>query len=262
MISPHIPSQAVVSPFVLFLFTECTRVILSYIEEKLVVQIFLITQILLLRLGNGKDGESFFRIRYCRFKRTLTTTLFHLNYVIFYRRSTFTLQTNGHDREIISYEVVLGSVERMQIGWINEAKYIENLTNDPNNGVGEEANSIALDCCRGGFLNQGDFTKLRLSIGEGSVIRCEQKTRRWLVDGELVVSSIASDDAVHFENELLPPACGKVDKIIPSFSGKVRLFNTGLPNMQVLGIDPLSYFSILICFQGSWRISQIVLSNP
>eukprot|EP00804_Cyclotella_cryptica_P017591 CCRYP_006737-RA/>CCRYP_006737-RA protein AED:0.10 eAED:0.10 QI:339/1/1/1/1/1/5/753/337 len=150
--------------------------------------------------------------------------------------STFTLQVNGHDRDIISYEVVLGNVERMQIGWINEARYIENLTNDQNNGVGEEANSLALDCCRGGLLNQGEFTKLDgLSIGAGSVIRCEQKARRWLVNGKLVVSSIASDDAVHFENGLLPSGHvnGKEDKIIPSFSGK-----------------------------GHWKISQIILSNP
>ena len=136
--------------------------------------------------------------------------------------STFTIQISGHNREIVSYEVVLGSVERMQIGWINEEKYIENLTNEPHNGVGEEANSIALDCCRGGLLNQGEFTKLGLSIGAGSVIRCEQKTRRYFVNGKLVVSSIASDNAVYFENELLPPVHGKLDKIIPSFSGKVR----------------------------------------
>ena len=139
--------------------------------------------------------------------------------------STFTIQISGHNREIVSYEVVLGNVERMQIGWINEEKYIENLTNEPHNGVGEEANSIALDCCRGGLLNQGEFTKLGLNIGAGSVIRCEQKTRRYFVNGKLVVSSISSDDAVHFENELLPPVHGKVDKIIPSFSGKVRAIN-------------------------------------
>lgn len=110
----------------------------------------------------------------------------------------------------------------MQIGWIDEDKYIENLSNDPNNGVGEEENSIALDCCRGGLLNQGDYIKLGLSIGEGSVIHCEQKGRRWLVDGKLVVSSIASENAVHFENELHSSVSGARQKIIPSFSGKVR----------------------------------------
>lgn len=72
--------------------------------------------------------------------------------------STFTVQTQGHKREITSFEVVLGNVERMQIGWINESRYVENLSDNPNpndhNGVGEEENSLALDCCRGGFLNQ------------------------------------------------------------------------------------------------------------
>lgn len=162
-------------------------------------------------------------------------------------RSTFTLQINGHDRDIISYEVVLGNVERMQIGWINEARYIENLTNDQNNGVGEEANSLALDCCRGGLLNQGEFTKLDgLSIGSGSVIRCEQKARRWLVNGRLVVSSIASDDAVHFDNGLLPSGHvnGKEDKIIPSFSGKVK------PHLN----NPSMYFTstiLISCLSSS-----------
>ena len=147
----------------------------------------------------------------------------------------------------------------MQIGWINEDKYIENLSNDPNNGVGEEANSIALDCCRGGLLNQGDFTKLGPSIGEGSVIRCEQKTRRWLVNGKLVVSSIASDEAVHFENELLPPVHGKVDKIIPSFSGKVSMYS---PTYTIDAVYHNAHNCSCVILKGSWKISQIVLSNP
>lgn len=36
--------------------------------------------------------------------------------------NTFTVQTQGHEREIISFEIVLGNVERMQIGWINEVR--------------------------------------------------------------------------------------------------------------------------------------------
>ncbi|KAL7548382.1 hypothetical protein ACHAWF_011664 [Thalassiosira exigua] len=66
--------------------------------------------------------------------------------------STFTVQTQGHSREITSFEVVLGNVERMQIGWIVESRYVENLSNDHRNGVGEEENSLALDCCRGGKM--------------------------------------------------------------------------------------------------------------
>jgi len=151
--------------------------------------------------------------------------------------STFTVQTQGHGREITSFEIVLGNVERMQIGWINESMYVENLSNDHRSGVGEEENSLALDCCRGGLLNQGEFTNLEgLSIGAGSIIRCEQKGHRWIVDGDLVVSSIASDETRHFQNNFLPPT-GHVnnssDKIIPCFSGK-----------------------------GHWTVSQIVLSCP
>jgi hypothetical protein len=151
--------------------------------------------------------------------------------------STFTVVNQGqHNREITSFEVVLGNVERMQIGWINSSKYVENLSED--NGVGEEENSIALDCCRGGLLNQGEFTKLDgLSFQPGSVIRCENRGHRWLVDGKLVVSSVESDETRHFENKFLPPngnvTNGEGDKIIPCFSGK-----------------------------GHWTLSQIVLSCP
>lgn len=46
-------------------------------------------------------------------------------------------------------------------------------------------------------LLQGEFTKLDgLSFRAGSVIRCENKGHRWLVDGKLVVSSVASDDTM------------------------------------------------------------------
>jgi len=152
--------------------------------------------------------------------------------------STFTVQTLGHNRDITSFEIVLGSVERMQIGWINESRYVENVSEDKN-GVGEEGNSLALDCCRGGLLNQGEFTKLGSlrKLKAGSIIRCEQKGHRWLVDGKLVASSLASDDTFHFENSFLPPTGhvnnGTKDGIIPCFSGK-----------------------------GHWTLSQIVLSCP
>ena len=68
--------------------------------------------------------------------------------------STFTIQTQGHQREILTFEVVLQNVERMQIG-INESTYVENLSD--RSGVGEEENSLALDCCRGGECQHDSF---------------------------------------------------------------------------------------------------------
>ena len=150
--------------------------------------------------------------------------------------STFTIQTMHHKREITSFEIILGNVERMQIGWINESRYVENLSNDNRNGVGEEESSIALDCCRGGLLLEGSFCRLdSLSIGSGSIIRCEDKGHRWFVNGILVASTILTDDvATHFDNSFLPPIhCQRESKIVPCFSGK-----------------------------GIWTISQIVLSCP
>ena len=150
--------------------------------------------------------------------------------------STFTLQTQGHPRRVISYEIVLGNVERMQIGWINEKKYIENLSNEPHNGVGEEANSVAIDCCRGGLLLQGSFTKLEgLSIKAGSTIKSDHKGHRWYVNGELVCSSNAADGTEHFEpSSGFPPAFNSVaTDIVPCFSGK-----------------------------GTWTVTEVVLSCP
>ena len=78
---------------------------------------------------------------------------------------TFTVQTQGHSRDITSFEVVLGNVERMQVGWINESRYVENLSNDHRNGVGEEENSLGLDCCRGGgYLGYNQANLLRRCI--------------------------------------------------------------------------------------------------
>lgn len=76
------------------------------------------------------------------------------------------------------------------------------------------------------ILAQGEFTKLGSlrKLKAGSIIRCEQKGHRWLVDGKLVASSLASDDTFHFENSFLPPTGhvnnGTKDGIIPCFSGK------------------------------------------
>jgi hypothetical protein len=82
-------------------------------------------------------------------------------------------------------------------------------------GVGEEKYSFGLDCCRGGLLYEGKFTKIEgLSFGKGTVIRCENKGERWLVNGRVIASSIALDETFQ-----LPPDL-QLYNLIPAFSGK------------------------------------------
>ena len=104
--------------------------------------------------------------------------------------ATFTLGIRGHNRPITSFSVILGQVERAQIGWVRTGHFVKKLRPGDHKGVGEEKYSFGLDCCRGGLLYEGAFTKLDgLSIGKGTVIRCENKGARWLVNGHLVTNS-------------------------------------------------------------------------
>eukprot|EP01082_Thalassiosira_pseudonana_P014108 g12482.t1 g12482 contig6:2003447-2004614(-) len=129
--------------------------------------------------------------------------------------TTFTLGTRGHNRPIKSFSVILGNVERAQIGWVRSGHFVRLLRSGDHKGVGEEKYSFGLDCCRGGLLYEGAFTKLEgLLTGNGSVIKCENKGERWLVNGHVVASSIALDETFH-----LPPDLQQ-HNLIPAFSGK------------------------------------------
>ena len=129
--------------------------------------------------------------------------------------ATFTLETRGHKRPITSFSVVLGEVERAQIGWVRTGHFVKKLRPGDHKGVGEEKFSFGLDCCRGGLLYQGSFTMLDgISTEKGTVIRCENKGERWLVNGQLVASSIALEETFQ-----LPPDLQQYS-LIPAFSGK------------------------------------------
>ncbi|KAL9189782.1 hypothetical protein ACHAXT_009457 [Thalassiosira profunda] len=129
--------------------------------------------------------------------------------------ATFTLETRGHKRPIISFSVVLGKVERAQIGWVRTGHFVKKLRPGDHKGVGDERFSVGLDCFRGGLLYEGSFTQLDgLSADEGTVIRCENKGERWLVNGQLVASSIALEETFQ-----CPPDLQQYS-LIPAFSGK------------------------------------------
>lgn len=130
--------------------------------------------------------------------------------------STFTLETQGHKRPITSFSVVLGTVEKVQIGWVRTGHFVKRLRRGDHKGVGEEKFSFGLDCTRGGLLYEGSFTKLDdgLDTSEGTVIRCENRGERWLVNGQLVASSIALEETFQFPPDLMQYS------LIPAFSGK------------------------------------------
>ena len=81
--------------------------------------------------------------------------------------------------------------------------------------MGEEKFSFGLDCCRGGLLYEGSFTALDgLATEKGTVIRSENKGERWLVNGQLVASSIALEETFQ-----LPPDLQQYS-LFPAISGK------------------------------------------
>lgn len=129
--------------------------------------------------------------------------------------ATFTLEMRGHKRPIRSFSVILGDVETIQIGLVRTNHFVKKLRPGEHKGVGMERYSFCLDCSRGGLLYEGSFTKLDgLSMEKGTLIRCENKGERWLVNGLVVASSIALEDSFH-----LPPDLQQYS-LIPAFSGK------------------------------------------
>jgi len=91
-----------------------------------------------------------------------------------------------YPRTIVSFEVTLGSVERIQVGWMHgRSKAYPQFGNQ--SGVGDAAPSVGLDISRSGILVDGTLTAVPgLSVKEGTAIRSEDFGRRWYVDGRLV----------------------------------------------------------------------------
>jgi len=109
---------------------------------------------------------------------------------------TLEITRHGHDRIIRSYEVTLGPVQRVQIGWlytpgIPHASYGNSI------GVGDVTNTLSIDLSRSCFLKNGHRTDISgLELKEGTVVRSEDFGNRWFVDGRLVASINKDDSAV------------------------------------------------------------------
>ena len=143
--------------------------------------------------------------------------------------ATFTLETRGHKRPIISFSVILGDVEKIQIGLVRTNHFVKKLRPGEHKGVGMERYSMCLDCSRGGLLYEGSFTKLEgLTMEKGTLIRCINKGEKWTVNGQVVASSIALEDSFH-----LPPDLQQYS-LIPAFSG------TGSWQICEVELDPMT----------------------
>lgn len=133
----------------------------------------------------------------------------------------FKLVIDGHLRKIRSFEITLGKVNNMQIGWITPQVW------NSLNGVGETAQTIGIDCNKKGLVQAGHFTPIAetftMKLPVGTVVRCENRGSQWYMDGQLIFSA----DDFPVESEL--------DK---------RIVRDGIP---------------AFCGSGDWRVSLIDL---
>ena len=107
--------------------------------------------------------------------------------------STFKIIPNGHSRKVKSFVATLGSVRRIQIGWMNQYAKFES-----ERGVGSVVNTVGLDLFSPAHLINGNSTRIEgLDHDEGTVIRCENEGEKWYVGERLVAStSTEKEDGV------------------------------------------------------------------
>lgn len=106
---------------------------------------------------------------------------------------TLEIRRRGHNKTINTFEVTLGSVQRVQIGWAYEE--IKSYGNSI--GVGDVENTLSIDLSRSCFLSEGVRTDIGgLELKEGTVVRSEDFGNKWFVDGRLVASSHEGDGVV------------------------------------------------------------------
>mmetsp|Transcript_4092 Transcript_4092/g.4558 ORF Transcript_4092/g.4558 Transcript_4092/m.4558 type:complete len:192 (+) Transcript_4092:1-576(+) len=106
--------------------------------------------------------------------------------------TTFKLNREGHARSIKSYEVTLGEVMDIKIGWyykpadIIPADFIAPII--VNLGPGDVPGTVGLDLERSKFMVNGECIQEAegLEYTNGTVVRAEDYGKVWYVDGEIV----------------------------------------------------------------------------
>ena len=121
--------------------------------------------------------------------------------------TTFLLARKGHNRRIKTYEVTLGSAQRVQIGWLC-GENIDIFRTNENSGVGDISGSFALDLTRSCFSQQGCTTPVEgLEHPKGTIVRSEDYGKVWYLNGERVeFKASGANEDVFFNNglELFP----------------------------------------------------------
>lgn len=104
--------------------------------------------------------------------------------------TTFRLEKDDHYRHIKSYQIKIGSVQRIQIGWEYEKKDIPDYSQGNMLGVGDIKYTSAIDLTRSCFLFDGGNTAIQgLDLVEGTVIRSVNQGRELYVNDRLVAST-------------------------------------------------------------------------
>jgi len=96
--------------------------------------------------------------------------------------TTFGLALDGHTRRVKSFEVTLGTVQRIQIGWniLSSARFERETTL----GVGDMDGTFALDLTRSSILYAGASTPTDgLEHPKGTVVRSEDYGNAWYING-------------------------------------------------------------------------------
>ena len=108
--------------------------------------------------------------------------------------TTFKLDNIGHNRKIQSYEVTLGTVEQMRVGWMydfNNSGYFGSSIDSI--GVGDKectmAIDMAIDPLKSNYLLNGSITPVDgVTYSEGCVVRSEDFGKKWYLNGVLVLN--------------------------------------------------------------------------
>ena len=101
--------------------------------------------------------------------------------------TTYELYPKGHERRVKTFEVTLGNVQRIQIGWIVNKQSPPYNEEGNDTGIGDTAQTFALDLTRSSYLSEGELTRVDgLEQNKGTVVRSEDYGKLWYVNGNIV----------------------------------------------------------------------------
>ena len=102
--------------------------------------------------------------------------------------TTCIIAPKGHARRVKTFEVTLGNVQRIQIGWAINGSFMRRSVNLDNGGIGHKIGTFALDLTQSSYLFEGQRTPVDglLEHSEGTVVRSENYGKVWYVNGNIV----------------------------------------------------------------------------